>query len=257
MSRSAVNVRFHDSVALITLDDGKANVVTSDVIDGLWRALDAAEADASAVVLAGRPGVFSGGLDVSVLGAGGDPAMVLVHKATDVCLRLAEFPRPVVAACTGHAVALGAVFLLCSDLRFCAEGDFRIGFNEVSIGIPVPELVVGLARQRLSRRHLALALNTAQMYSPTEAVEVGFLDSARALNVTADALRAAADLGERLEPAAFAETRRTMTGRLGETIIRHAGSFMGLRDAPPPRVRASRNPVESELQVADGSRAGW
>lgn len=255
MSRSAVTVRFHDSVALITVDDGKANVVTADLIDSLWKALHVAEADASAVVLAGRPGVFSGGLDVNVLGAGGDPAMVLVHKATDLCLRLVEFPRPVVAACTGHAVALGAVFLLCCDLRICAEGDFRIGFNEVSIGIPVPELVIGLARLRLSRRHLTLTINAAPLYSPAEAVEVGFLDSARALNVTGDALRAAADLAARLDPVAFAATRRTMTSRLGETIIRHAGSFTGLRDAPAPRVRPSRNPVEPGLQNDEGRPA--
>lgn len=232
-----VSVRFVDSVALVTIDDGKANVLTFEVIDGLWEALDAAEGRADAVVLAGRTGVFSGGLDLHVLRDGSDPAMVLIHKATDICLRLAELRCPVVAACTGHAVALGAVLLLCCDLRLGLAGDFRIGFNEVAIGIPVPELVVGLARARLSRRHLTLALNNARLYTPAEAIDVGFLDTIHASNVENHAVAMAADLAAHVEPWAFATTRATMTRRLGEAIIRHAGEFTNLRKSPPPNIR--------------------
>ncbi|MDE0653513.1 MAG: crotonase/enoyl-CoA hydratase family protein [bacterium] len=232
-----VSVRFVDSVAVITIDDGKANVLTVDVFDRLWEALDAAESRAKAVVLVGRPGVFSGGLDLHVLRDGSEPAMVLIHKATDVCLRVAEFGCPVVAACTGHAVALGAVLLLCSDLRVGLAGDFRIGFNEVAIGIPVPELVVGLARARLSRRHVTLALNSARLYTPAEAIEVGFLDTVHGSNVEKHAVAMAADLAAQVEPWAFAATRATMTRRLGESIIRHAGEFANLRASPPPNIR--------------------
>ena len=219
------------------MDDGKANAINVEMIDHLWTALDKAEAEAEALVLAGRAGVFSAGLDLGVLRAGGDASMLLIHRTTDICLRLAEFPRPVVAACTGHALALGAVLLMCCDLRLCAAGDFKIGFNEVAIGLPLPELVVGLARQRLSRRHLVLACNSAKIYSPYEAIDVGFLDEANALHVTSYATQAAAEMARHIEPEAFATTRRTMTGRLGETIIRHAGSFANIRDAPPPVIR--------------------
>lgn len=241
-----MSVRFVDAVALITLDDGKANVLTSEVIDSLLEALDAAEARAEAVVLAGRPGVFSGGVDIDVLRAGSDPAMVLIHKATDVCLRLAEFPRPVVAACTGHAVALGAVLLLCCDLRVGLAGDFKVGFNEVAIGLPVPELVVGLARARLSRRHLMLACNSARIYTPTEAIEVGFLDTVHPSNIPDHAVTMAASLAAHVEPWAFAKTRATMTGRLGEAIIRHAGEFSNIRASPPPNIRQDPTPVGAD-----------
>jgi len=251
VARSPVKLKLHDSVALITIDDGKANVVTAELIDSLWRALDAAEADAEAVVIAGRPGVFSGGLDMNVLRAGGDPSMILVHKATDTCLRIVEFPLPVVAACTGHAVTGGAVLLLCCDLRICAEGDFRIGLNEVALGMPVPELVVGLARMRLSRRHLVPAVNCARLYKPAEAVEVGFLDVAHSLNVVGDAVRAAAGLAAELEPRAFAATRRTMTSRLAETIIRQAGAFTSLRDPRPPQMPPGLHPVAPHLSGGD------
>ena len=256
MSTRPVSVRFVDAVALITIDDGKANVLTSEVIDGLWTALDAAETHAQAVVLAGRTGVFSGGLDLDVLRAGSDPAMVLIHKATDICLRLAEFPRPVVAACTGHAVALGAVLLLCCDLRVGVAGDFRIGFNEVAIGIPVPELVVGLARARLSRRHLMLACNGARLFTPTEAIEVGFLDTVRSSNVADHAVAMAAGLAAHVEPGAFAATRVTMTRRLGEAIIRHAGEFTNLRTSPPPNIRGGPTPWGADAAGGRRDRRG-
>lgn len=232
-----VSVRFVDAVAVITIDDGKANVLTTEVIDRLWEALDAAETNADAVVLTGRTGVFSGGLDLNVLRAGSDAAMVLIHKATDICLRFAEFRRPVVAACTGHAVALGAVLLLCSDLRLGLAGDFRIGFNEVAIGIPIPELVVGLARARLSRRHLTLALNSARLYTPADAIDVGFLDTVHPSNIEDHAVVAAAGLAARVEPEAFATTRETMARRLGESIIRHAEGVSDLQTSPPPNIR--------------------
>ncbi len=256
MSTRPVSVRFVDAVALITIDDGKANVLTSDVIDGLWTALDAAETHAQAVVLAGRTGVFSGGLDLDVLRAGSDPAMVLIHKATDICLRLAEFPRPVVAACTGHALALGAVLLLCCDLRVGVAGDFRIGFNEVAIGIPVPELVVGLARARLSRRHLMLACNSARIFTPTEAIEVGFLDTVHTSNVADHAVAMAAELAAHVEPGAFAATRVTMTRRLGEAIIRHAGEFTNLRTSPPPNIRGGPTPRGADAASGQRDRRG-
>ncbi|MCY4630358.1 MAG: crotonase/enoyl-CoA hydratase family protein [bacterium] len=238
MQQSTVTMSLLDSVAIITMDDGKVNALGLDLIDALSGALDAAEAEARAVVLAGRPGVFSAGLDLNTLQIGDPDGLKLIHKATDVCLRLLEFPQPVVAACTGHAVALGAGLLLCCDIRICAAGDFKIGFNEVSIGIPMPELMVGLARERLSRRHLMMAVATAQIYTPPEAVEVGFLDRAGSSNPTRDALQVATDLARRLDLGAFADTRQVICGRFADTILRHAGGLMEIRrslipDVPP------------------------
>lgn len=221
------------SVALIKLDDGKVNALNGTLIDGLWGALDSAETQAGAVVLTGRPGVFSAGLDLQVMRGGGNAAMELLHRGTEIFLRLAEFPRPVVTACTGHALAAGAVVLLCSDIRLGAAGDFKIGLNEVAIGIPLPELVVDLARARLSPRHFTLACNTAQVYSPDEAVGVGFLDRADSADPTSEALRIAAELDERLDKAAFERTRRATCRGLADTIIRNAGALMQARQELP------------------------
>lgn len=233
MSESPVTMSLAGSVALIRLDDGKVNALRGTVMDSLWGALDAAEAQAGAVVLAGRPGVFSAGLDLQVMRGGGKAAMELLHRGTEIFLRLAEFPRPVVTACTGHALAAGAVVLLCSDVRVGAAGDFKIGLNEVSIGIPLPELVVDLARARLSPRHFTLACNTAQVYSPDEAVGVGFLDRADSADPTSEAMRIAAELVERLDEGAFERTRRATCRGLADSIIRNAGALMQARQELP------------------------
>ncbi|MDE0196392.1 MAG: crotonase/enoyl-CoA hydratase family protein [bacterium] len=220
MSDTPVTMSMVGPVALVSIDDGKVNALTPDLLDSLFGALDAAEAGAGAVVLAGRPGVFSAGLDLNVMRGGGPAANDLLRKGGESFLRLAEFPRPIVAACTGHALAGGAVLLLCCDIRICSAGTYKIGLNEVAIGIPLPSLVVALARARLSPRHFTRACNTARVYSPSEAVEAGFLDEAGATDATGEALRIATELAEGLDANAFAATRRRTCEGLGETIVR-------------------------------------
>ena len=233
-------------VALVSIDDGKVNALNARVFDGLWEALRIAEDQAKAVVIAGRPGVFSAGLDLNVVQTSASAASELFHRGTEVFLRLAEFPRPVVVACTGHALAAGAVILLCCDVRIGTPGDFKIGLNEVAIGLAIPELVVELAQRRLSRRHFTLACNMAQIYSPPAAVEVGFLDRLGSGDATADAVNAAAELAQRLRPAAFASTREATCRGLTETIMRNAAELLRSNRAAPaaaPQRGVSVNPA--------------
>ncbi|MCE2531943.1 MAG: crotonase/enoyl-CoA hydratase family protein [Acidimicrobiia bacterium] len=218
MSDTPVTLSMVGPVALVSIDDGKVNALTPDLLDSLFGLLDAAEANAGAVVLAGRPGVFCAGLDLNVMRGGGPAVKDLLRKGGEIFLRLAEFPRPIVAACTGHALAAGAVVLLCCDIRICAAGTYKVGLNEVAIGLPLPPIVVALARARLSPRHFTRACNTAQVYSPAEAVEVGFLDQADSTDATGEALRVATELAEGLNADAFATTRRLTCEGLAETI---------------------------------------
>ena len=219
------------SVAVLAVDDGKVNALDGDAIDSLLSSLDAAEEQAEAVVLAGRPGFFCAGLDMRVLELGGEPINELFHQCTDLVLRLAEFPRPVVAACTGHALGVGALMLLCCDVRIGAAGDFKIGFNEVSIGLPLPELSIEIARSRLSPRYLTLACSAAQIYSPAHAVHVGFLDSTTTEGATEHACGVAAGMAQRLDASAFAATRTTMCRNLQDTIMRNAGDLLRVKRA--------------------------
>ena len=231
MNKVPVTLSIEDSVATVIIDDGKANALNRSIIDPLLRSLDAAEADARAVVVAGRPGMFCAGLDMNVLRTGDHATTDLLHRCTELILRLAEYPRPVVAACTGHALAMGALMLLCCDMRVGAAGDFKIGFNEVSLGLPLPELSVAIARGRLSPLHMTQACNTAQIYSPAEAVHAGFLDSTSMGDVVTRARETAADLAERLDSDAFAATRATTCRSLTDTIMRTSGDLLRLKRA--------------------------
>ena len=178
-----------DDVAVITLDDGKANACGFAMLEAIGEALDRARAEARAVALLGRPGVLSGGFDLKVI-KGGDAAELrrLLKLGVRTLMRIYGHPQPVVIAATGHAVALGAFMLLAGDHRIGTAGEFRIGLNETAIGLNLPLFGIELARARLSPHHLTQAAIMARLYAPDEAVEAGFLDEVLA----ADAVRTAA-----------------------------------------------------------------
>ena len=211
---------------MVVVDDGADNTLDIDIINSLLSALKAAQEQARAVVLAGRPGCYSVGLDGDPLRSGGEAASDLLHSGTELILRLVEFPRPLVIACTGHALGAAAVSLLCGDVRIGGAGDYKIGLNWVSAGVPVPDLVVELARGRLSPRHMTLACNTAHIYSPDDAVEAGFLDSVTSEDAVERAVSVAADLAQRLDPKAFEVTRMTTCRWLTDPIMRAAGDLL-------------------------------
>src|SRR5690606_38722158 len=137
MSHS-VQYELSDDVAVNTFDAGKANALGHAAIDASNAALDRAEIDDNAVVIATRPGRFSAGFDLSVMQGGIDDVRALVRAGAHLCLRISTLPRPVVLACTGHALAAGAILLMSADVRVGAAGEFKIGLNEVAIGMPVP-----------------------------------------------------------------------------------------------------------------------
>jgi len=114
-------------------------------------AFDRAEDEGAVVLLRGRPGMFSGGYDMAMFSrASGDEMLRTIRHGGELVTRLLAFPRPVVVACTGHAVAQGAFLMLAADVRIGARGPFQIGLNEVAIGLPVPWYGIELARMRLS-----------------------------------------------------------------------------------------------------------
>ena len=220
---------------MVTVDDGADNTVDIGIVNSMVSAFRAIEGHAGAVVLAGRPDYYSVGLDYETLRSGGEEASELLHGATEMILRLVEFPRPLVAACTGHSLGMGAVALLSCDVRVGSAGDYRIGMDFVSIGVQVPDLVVELARARLSPRHMTRACNTAQLYSPDEAVEAGFLDYVTTGDAVEQACEVAAELAERLDPRAFEATRKTTCRNFTDAIIRSAGDLWRMnRSAQPP-----------------------
>jgi len=213
MTDSAVTYELHDRVALITVDDGKANAIGHPIAAGIHDALEQAKAEAGAVVLAGRPGRFSAGFDLSVMTSSPEAARNLLKAGADIAIEIHEFPMPVVIASTGHALAMGAILLMSADVRIGAEGNYKIGLNEVAIGMPVPKFAVELARTSLSNAAFTAAVNLATVYDPAGAVNAGYLDQVVADDaVLSTALAHASELADRLDANAFALTRTNCRG---------------------------------------------
>jgi len=219
MSESVVSYELRDRVAVIIIDDGKANAVTHAMAEGLRDALARARDEAAAVVIAGRPGRFSAGFDLAVMTASPQGARDLLRAGAEVATEIFEFPMPVVIASTGHALAMGAILLLAADYRIGAEGSFKIGLNEVAIGMPVPSFAVELARECLTTKAFTVAINHAHVYDPAGAVEAGYYDEILAAeDVVAASTAHAAELADRLRSGAFAVTRRNCRGTAAALI---------------------------------------
>jgi enoyl-CoA hydratase len=172
----AVSYERRDSVATVTMDDGKVNALSLDMVGQLGQALDAAAADRATVLLTGRSGVFSAGFDLDVLRKGDPDARAMVRSGFELAERILSFPTPVVIACSGHAIAMGSFLVLSADYRIGVAGAFRLTANEVALGITMPRAAVEICRQRLTPASFNRAVVLADVFSPEEAVVAGFLD---------------------------------------------------------------------------------
>ncbi len=178
MAEDVVRYELRDGIGVARLDDGKANVVSPQVVDALHGVLDRAESEAGAVLLVGREGMLSGGFDLATMGAGREAMLGLVKGGAGLFARCLEYPLPIVVACTGHAIAAGALILLAADARVGARGTFKIGLAEVALGMTLPLFATEMARLRLSKRHFHRAVVQGTRYAPDDAIDVGYLDEA-------------------------------------------------------------------------------
>lgn len=194
-------------IATITMDDGKVNALSVEMLKAVHSAFEQAERDEALVVLKGREKYFSAGFDLKGFTSGVDGVLEMLTLGATLSERILSFPRPVVVACGGHAIAAGSFLLLAADLRIGVDGPFQMGLNEVKIGLTVPWFAIELARYRLHPSHFDRAVVSATMYSPQEAILPGFLDqvvSAEKLHATST--QAAAQLAE-LNASAHAATK--------------------------------------------------
>jgi enoyl-CoA hydratase len=219
MPSDALTIERRGPVEVLHLDDGKANALGFALIEEIRSAVAAAEADdeVGAVVIHGRPGRFSGGFDLGVMFGDDLSAIIeLVADGGDLVRHLYGSTVPVVAACTGHALAAGALVLLGCDVRVGADVDAKIGLNEVAIKMVLPDWAFTIARERLSTRHLQRAVATARITGPHEAAAAGYLDEVVPADELLDhCVAIATDLATTLDASAYA---RTVAILRGETL---------------------------------------
>ena len=166
-----------EGITHIVMDDGKANVMSCKMLEALSGAISQAETNGGVAVIQGRPGMFSGGFDLEVFRSGSKDEKVAMLKAgAELTEQLLACPIPVIAACTGHAIAMGAFLLLSCDYRLAADGKFKFAANEVAIGLTLPRFAITVCRQRLNPAALNRGLTLAYMFDPVAAQQGGWLD---------------------------------------------------------------------------------
>jgi enoyl-CoA hydratase/carnithine racemase len=213
-----ITYELDDGIATLTLHNGKVNAVSPEVIAAFNAALDRAEADQAIVIITGQPGILSGGYDLKVMTSGPQNAIDLVAAGSTLARRMLSHPFPIIVACPGHAVAKGAFILLSADYRVGVEGPFRIGLNEVQIGMTMHHVGIELARDRLRKSYFNRSVINAEMFEPQEALQAGFLDAVVAPEELMSTARAMAEQMKKLNMTAHANTKLKVRKAFLETL---------------------------------------
>ncbi|WP_285416452.1 crotonase/enoyl-CoA hydratase family protein [Pseudomonas sp. efr-133-TYG-5] len=213
-----ISYHLEDGIATLTLNNGKVNAISPDVIAAFNAALDQAVTDRAIVIITGQPGILSGGYDLKVMTAGPKEAVSLVTAGSTLARRLLSHPFPVIVACPGHAVAKGAFLLLSADYRIGVDGPFSIGLNEVQIGMTMHHAGIELARDRLRRSAFHRSVINGEMFDPQTAVDAGFLDKVVAAEELQGAALAAARQLKKINMTAHKNTKLKVRKALLETL---------------------------------------
>ena len=224
-------LEMEDGVAWLSLDDGKVNALSGEMIDEIDHALDAAEEAQAIPVLTGRAGIFSAGFDLKTFARGSAPGLAMVRAGAELILRLLAFPRPVVTVCTGHAYPAGAFLMLAADARFGVTGSFQIGLNETAIGMTVPRFAVELVRHRVVPAGLA-RVATATLFAPEDALRLGYLDRLASPDALDGEVRTEVERLKTLDARSFVSTKARINA---------------------PAIAAIRDAIEEEWQEHAGA----
>jgi enoyl-CoA hydratase len=206
-----------DGVMVTTVDDGKVNALTFELMEGLRSAIATASGRGRPLVITGRDGCLSAGFDLAVVNGGEeDRITALFTEGAELYGAIVAAPIPVIVSCTGHALAGGALLLLSADYRIGRNGTYRLGLNETRIGLALPNFAVTLATHRLERRFLTAATMFAEVVPPERAVDMGYLDE----SVDEPLSRACALAQElaSLPQEAFATTKRRIRRALQQEL---------------------------------------
>ena len=203
MSDKLANLISEDDISIIKLDDGKANVFSPKMIQDVNECLDKVPTESGALIISGRKGMFSAGFDLKIISAGNVQAtMDMSLSGFKLLSRIFSFPRPVLAACSGHGIALGTFLLCCCDYRVGVKGDFMIGANEMRTNMVIPIPILELINHRVSSSHKYRAILGAEMYSIENGIGAGLIDEVvDAENLMETAMLKAKDLATMGHPS--------------------------------------------------------
>ena len=177
MSEKIATFKKEEDISIITLDDGKANVFSSEMSQQVNDCLDQVETEKGCLIITGKEGMFSAGLDLKTIQSGDmEKILDMSSSAFKLLARIFSFPRPVIAACSGHGIALGTFLICCCDYRIGIKGDFMLGANEMRTNMVIPTPILELIKFRVNNSHKYRAVLGAEMYTLEKAKEAGLMD---------------------------------------------------------------------------------
>ncbi len=217
-----IELETRGAVTILRMQRGKGNALNIDLLTAVDDALVTIEAsDARALIITGQGSVFGAGVDLPELVAGGEPYVrKFIPLLAKVFERLAKFPKPVVAAVNGHAIAGGAIIMLACDQRLLARGSARVGLTEMQVGVPFPAWALETARFATPPEHFSTLICTGRTWTGDEALARGLVDEVVEPERLADrAMEVARELGALL-PATFKTTKLAVRRPLYEAVER-------------------------------------
>ena len=217
-----IETRDVDGVRVLQLAHGKANLLDTDLLAGLDESLDHAEkVPIGAVVLTGTGNIFSAGVDLFRVTEGGKEYLEeFLPALSESIVRLFTFPKPVIAAVNGHAIAGGCILVCACDARLGIPEGGRIGVTELKVGVPFPAAALEVVRFVVPGNRLSEAILEARTYSPKDALAMGYLDRLvdpdELLDRAVEQASRLAELGERV----FSFSKRQLRREAFESIER-------------------------------------
>jgi len=172
-----LDLTYHDSTAVITMDDGKVNALDNAWFRTMLAHLDTVEAsDATGLILIGRAGIFSGGLNIKWLPTMNKLDMTEFGQLFGGALnRLYQFPKPTIAAVSGHAIAGGCLLACACDVRYALQGNFNMAMNETLIKMTIPGWANNIIENVVPKPYAAAMLSMAEFMSFEQAEALGII----------------------------------------------------------------------------------
>jgi 3,2-trans-enoyl-CoA isomerase len=221
----AIKLEQQDGIALVTLNRGVINAINQNLIDELTEALHMLKDDSMVrglVLTSNNDKFFSIGFDLPEIYPLPQQEFRGFFRAFNLlCLNLYTFPKPTIAAITGHATAGGCIVALCADYRYMAKGRTLMGVNESTFGVPVTSLADGILGKLVGARHARDVISTGRLYGPQEALHMGMVDEVFPLEeIIPAAMKKARSLGE-ISPPAFAMDKGFRVRDLADRVLSH------------------------------------
>lgn len=209
---TALTHHLEDGTAWITIDDGKANAFDHSLINDLGSTLHQYNQNQScrSVIISGRPRFLSAGFNLDIMKKSKESAVELVEAGGRLMLDLYQYPKPMILVSTGHAMAMGAIFLFAADYRLGVSGQYKIGLNESAIGLSLPWIAIELAKDKLARKELDRVIAAGEIFDPHKAQGIGFYDEVCDEASWKEAAKAHAQRLSELDGPAFAENKRRL-----------------------------------------------